>query len=37
MKLKINIKYILTVSLAINCLIAGRYLSNKLPPSNIVK
>ena len=32
MKLKINIKYILTVSLAINCLIAGRYLSNKLPP-----
>lgn len=32
MKLKINIKYILMVSLTINCLIIGRCLSNKLPP-----
>ena len=32
MKLKINIKYILMVSLTINCLIIGRCLSNKLSP-----
>lgn len=31
MKLKINIKYILMVSLTINCLIIGRCLSNKPP------
>lgn len=37
MKLKINIKYILMVSLTINCLIAGRYLSNNPPEWSQVK